>query len=371
MHLDGSRKSRMLWPLLAAAALGPIGAGCLRKVPKAADAVETPPPEASQPKPRGKGTMLATETNIPPASERITPVVQHGQLSVKGAQLLSASGKPIVLRGQAFGWDNWWPQYYNAGVVRWLWEDWCVDVVRPAMGIEPDGAYLSNPAASKQRIEAVIDAAIETGVYVIVDWHAHDLHQPQAVAFFSQIAAKYGDKPNVIYEIVNEPEQDETWPEVKEYATAVIGAIRKHDPDNIVIVGSPEWDQRIDAVAREPLQGQTNVMYSVHFYADTHRDWLRTRTKAAVEAGIPVFVTESSGPQASGQGQNNYLEWQAWIDFMEENGISWLNYSVSDKAGETISILEPGGNPAGGWTAAELTESGEHVRNVMRSYCGK
>ena len=32
-----------------------------------------------------------------------------------------------------------------------LTRDWCVDVVRPAMGIEPDGAYLSNPAASKRR----------------------------------------------------------------------------------------------------------------------------------------------------------------------------------------------------------------------------
>jgi endoglucanase len=239
------------------------------------------------------------------------------------------------------------------------------------MGIEPEGAYLSNPAASKQRIEAAVDAAIATGVYVIVDWHAHNLHQPEAVAFFSELAAKYGDKPNLIYEIFNEPEKDETWPQVKEYATAVIGAIRKHDPDNIVIVGSPEWDQRIDLVARDPLQGQTNVVYSVHFYADTHRGWLRERTQAAIDAGVPVFVSESSGMQASGQGQNNYVEWQAWLDFMDANDISWLDWSVSDKAGETCSILEPGGNVAGGWSAAELTESGEHVRNVLRSYCGK
>jgi len=239
------------------------------------------------------------------------------------------------------------------------------------MGVEPDGAYLSNPAASKQRVEAAIDGAIAAGIYVIVDWHAHHARQPEAVAFFSELAARYGDKPNVIYEIFNEPEKDQTWPQLKEYASAVIGAIRKHDPDNIIIIGSPEWDQRIDLVAASPLQGQTNVMYSVHFYADTHRDWLRKRTKAAVDAGIPVFVSESGGSNASGQGQNNYTEWQAWIDFMEENHISWLNWSVSDKAGETCSILEPGGNASGGWTAANLTDSGKHVRNVLRSYCGK
>ncbi len=144
-----------------------------------------------------------------------------------------------MLRGKAFGWDNWWPQYYNASVVQWLRDDWCVDVVRPAMGIEPDGAYLKNPEASKQRIMTVVEAAIDAGVYVIIDWHAHNLHQAEAVAFFSEMAERYGKHPNVIYEIFNEPEKDETWQQVKDYATTVIAAIRKHDPDNLVIVGSP------------------------------------------------------------------------------------------------------------------------------------
>jgi aryl-phospho-beta-D-glucosidase BglC (GH1 family) len=362
MSLD---RIRTPWPLLAIALAG----GCLRQTAKPADASGTSAPRAAEPGLAGKASKLDTETSIPAASERTSPVARHGQLSVKGAQLLDAGGKPAVLHGQAFGWDNWWPQYYNANVVRWLWEDWCADVVRLAMGIEPDGAYLSNPAASKQRIEAAIEGAIQAGVYVIVDWHAHKLHQAEAVAFFSELAAKYGDQPNVIYELFNEPEKDTTWPQVKEYATAVIKAIREHDPDNVVIVGSPEWDQRIDLVARDPLQGQTNVMYSVHFYADTHRDWLRKRTQAAVDAGIPVFVSESGGSNAAGQGANNYIEWNAWLDFLQQKQISWLNWSVSDKAGETCSVLQPGADGAGGWTAAELTESGQHVRNVLRSYC--
>ena len=105
----------------------------------------------------------------------------------------------MVLRGQAFGWDNWWPQYYNAAVVRWLRDDWCVDVVRPAMGIEPEGAYLSNPAASKQRMMAVVDAAIDAGIYVIIDWHAHDLHQAEAIAFFSEMAQRYGKRTNTAF----------------------------------------------------------------------------------------------------------------------------------------------------------------------------
>ena len=319
--------------------------------------------------PKSPDGVTGAEAVPAPGPKRTTPVARYGQLSVRGAELVSANGTPVVLRGQAFGWDNWWPQYYNAEVVRWLRDDWCVDVVRPAMGIEPDGAYLKNPSVSKQRMTTVVEAAIEAGVYVIIDWHAHNLHQAEAVAFFGEMAERYGKNPHVLYEIFNEPEKDETWQQVKDYATAVIGAIRKHDPDNIVIVGSPEWDQRIDTVAADPLKEQTNVVYSVHFYAGTHKQWLRDRTKAAIGAGIPVFVSESSGAEASGQGPNDYAEWKAWIDFMEQNRVSWLNYSVSDKAGETISVLKPGARASGGWTDAELTESGQYVRKLLRTHC--
>lgn len=298
-----------------------------------------------------------------------TPVERHGQLRVAGARIHDASDQPVTLRGQGFGWDNWWPQYYNADVVAWLKNDWCVDIVRPAMGIEPEGAYLDNPEASKARVRAVVDAAIAEGLYVIIDWHAHDAHQAEAVAFFGEMAEAYGDQPNVLYEVFNEPEDDETWPEVKAYAETVIAAIREHDPDNLVIVGSPEWDQRIDQVAADPITTDPNVVYAVHFYAGTHGQWLRTRTAAAIEEGIPVIVSESSGSEASGMGANDYAEWEAWVEFMDANQISWINYSVSDKEGETISVLEPGASTEGGWDASQLTETGEYIRGVFRSYC--
>jgi endoglucanase len=354
------------WSTMGVALIGlGLAGACIPKTQSTGTAT-TANPNGAPTQPR---LRFDSSAPVPAPNARTTPVARHGQLSVRGAQMVGASGQPAVLHGMAFGWDNWWPQYYNADVVRWLRDDWCVDVVRPAMGIEPGGAYLSNPAASKQRITAVVDAAIEAGLYVIIDWHAHNLHQAEAVAFFGEMAQKYGSKPNVIYEIFNEPEKDETWPQVKDYANAVIGAIRQHDPDNLVIVGCPEWDQRIDLVAADPLKGQTNVLYAVHFYAATHGDWLRERTQSAIDAGIPVFVTESSGAEASGRGQNNYEEWNAWLDFMAKNHVSWLNYSVSNKAGETISVLQPHARASGGWGNAALTESGQQVRGWLRSVC--
>ena len=313
------------------------------------------------------GTASGGDTTTAGGSS--SPVDRHGQLQVVVGRLSDESGAPVMLRGQGFGWDNWWPQYYNADAVAWLRDDWCVDVVRPAMGIEPDGAYLANPAASKARVRAVVEAAVANGIYVIIDWHAHDMHESEAVLFFSEMAQAYGDQPNVIYEVFNEPEDDESWPDVKAYAETVIAAIRQHDPDNIVIVGSPEWDQRIDLVAADPITTDANVVYSLHFYAATHGQWLRDRANTVVAAGIPLIVSESSGSDATGQGTNDYTQWQAWFDLMEAQQISWIHYSVSDKAGETISVLEPGAPAQGGWDAAQLTETGEYIRNLLRSHC--
>lgn len=297
-----------------------------------------------------------------------SPVERYGQLRVDGGKLLSEDGDVAMLRGQAIGWDNWWPQYHNADVVAWLRSDWCADVVRPAMGIEPEGAYLENPDVSKGRMTTVIDAAIENGMYVIIDWHAHDIHQSEAIAFFSEMAEAYGDSPNVIYEVFNEPETEETWPDVKAYAEAVIAAIRVHDPDNIVIVGTPEWDQRIDLVIPDPITSDPNILYALHFYAGTHGEWLRTRAQTALDAGIPIIVSESGGSEADGSGGNDYDEWAKWFTFMEDRQISWVNWSISDKAGETVSLLEPGAPASGAWTEDDLTPTGVHIRSLLRGY---
>jgi len=117
MPLDQSSNFGRLWPLFAATVVAAgFSAGCLRRTARNADASAVTAAASSQPAAPGRGSKLDTETNIPPASERTSPVARHGQLSVKGAQLVDAEGKPVVLRGQALGWDNWWPRYYNAQV---------------------------------------------------------------------------------------------------------------------------------------------------------------------------------------------------------------------------------------------------------------
>jgi len=174
------------------------------------------------------------------------------------------------------------------------------------------------------------------------------------------MATKYGKYPNVIYEIWNEPDLYE-WTEVKSYSEDVIRTIRSVDPDNIILVGNPHWDQDLDKVAADPIQGQTNIMYTMHFYAGTHKQWLRDRTDVAIQKGIPVFVSECAAMGASGDGPIDTEEWNAFLNWMENRKISWVVWSVSDK-NESCSMLLPRASAFGNWTEDLLKVWGKQSR---------
>ena len=294
------------------------------------------------------------------------PVKKYGQLQAKGTQLSDAKGNPVVLRGMSFGWHNFWPRFYNQQAVSWLAQDWDCSVVRAAMGVEPKEGYKENPEGSVQKVKEVVNGAIKAGIYVIIDWHSHNINLEEAKTFFAEMSSQYAKYPNVIYELFNEPDK-ESWDEVKAYASEVINVIRKNDPDNIILIGNPHWDQDIHLVADAPLHGFTNIMYTVHFYAATHKQQLRDRCDYALDKGIPIFISESAGMEASGDGPLNEAEWTKWIDWAEQNKISWVTWSVSDKD-ETCSVLYPTASSTGNWEESDLKESGIKARALIRKY---
>lgn len=294
-------------------------------------------------------------------------VKKHGQLSLKGTQLVDKNGEAIVLRGLSFGWHNWWGKFYNKDVVKTLHNDWNATVLRAAMGVDADeNCYIQNPNESKTKIEAVVKAAIDQDIYVIIDFHSHNIHLKEAKVFFGEMSKKYAKYPNIIYEVFNEP-NDETWAEVKAYSQEVIKVIRANDPKNIILVGSPHWDQDIHLAAADPIKGYNNLMYTMHFYAGTHGKWLRDRTDEAIKSGLPIFVSESAGMEASGDGPMNYKAWQEYIDWMEAKRLSWIVWSISDKD-ETCSMLKKSASSEGNWKEEDLKESGLKSREYLRKY---
>ena len=181
------------------------------------------------------------------------------------------------------------------------------------MGVENPGGYLDNQQSNKERLKTVVDAAIDEGIYVIIDWHSHNAedHLEEAKIFFQEIAQTYGEYENIIYEIYNEP-LDVSWSKVvKPYALEVIQTIRSIDPDNLIIVGSPEWSQRVDLVCEDPITTFDNIAYTLHFYTVHHQEWLRERATSALNNGIPLFVTEwgSIGYSIIDSEANKWMNW--------------------------------------------------------------
>ncbi len=301
------------------------------------------------------------------AAHATSPVQRHGALRVEGIQLVGESGAPAVLHGVSMGWHSAWPRWYNPDAVAEVVNVWKADVVRAAIGVHPrQKGYLADPEGSWKCLEGVVEGALAVGAYVIVDWHSHQIETDAAVKFFTEVAQRWGTHPNLIYEIFNEPVND-SWDDVKAYSRTVMDAIRAVDPDNVILVGSPHWDQDVHLVAADPIIGYDNIMYTMHFYAATHKDELRERTRAAIEAGLPIFLSECGGMEASGDGPLDPESWMAWERLADEYGVSWVTWSLSEK-NETCSMILDGSVPAdGGWTDADLKEWGRMVRDRLQA----
>lgn len=300
-----------------------------------------------------------------------SPVAEHGKLSVQNGVLVDQSGKPIQLRGMSSFWLNWIGKFANASSIAWLREDWKINVFRAAIGIEESGGYLEKSEATLQKIEEIIAACEKLGLYVIVDFHSHhaNQHAETAKTFFRKIAKKYGHLPNLIYEPWNEPLKVSWKDTVRPYFDSIVPVIREEDPDNVILLGTPKWSQNVDEAAEDPLPGK-NLMYTLHFYAGTHRKELRNKAESARRKGLPIFVSEFGVSEASGGGGQDrkvYLEETGeWMEWMTQHGISWINWSLCDKD-EASAALRPGTSPSGDWKENDLTESGKFIREKLRS----
>ena len=295
-------------------------------------------------------------------------VERCGRLQVKGNKISDQYGRFVELHGMCLYWSQWKGQFYNESCVQWLVDDWKCTVVRASMGVE-SGGYLTNSSTEKAKVTAVIDACVKAGVYVIVDWHDHyaQRHRENAITFFEEIAQEYGDTPNLIYEIYNEPWGAVSWKDsVKPYADSVVKYIRKIDPDNLILVGSPNWSQDVDVAAQNPVL-DTNVAYTLHFYAATHKQTYRNKAAAALSKGAALFVSEFGTVTSSGNGTIDSAETNIWLKFLKDNKISWANWSVADLA-ETSAVLKPGTGVSqfGGWTDDQISISGHLIRRELR-----
>lgn len=310
----------------------------------------------------------------PPVSATGTPVAIHGKLSVRGSGLVDKNGNEFQIQGVSTHGIAWFPEYVNKAAFQTIRDEWGANCIRLAMYSAEYGGYCTggNQADLKQLVNDGVSYATELGMYVIIDWHIMNqdgdpnTHKKEALAFFEEMSAKYADYDNVIYEICNEPNGGTQWSSIKSYAMEVIPVIKANNPDAIIIVGTPNWSQDVDAAAKDPITGYSNIMYTIHFYADTHRDSLRQKMQVAIDKGLALFCTEFGICDASGSGANNITEGNKWISAMDSNNISYCIWNLSNKA-ETSSLIQSSCNKTSGWTTNELTEAGKWYVGILDS----
>ena len=319
-------------------------------------------------------TSDESSEDVPLASsvaESGTPVGNHGELSVNGTQLVDKNGNPYQLQGVSTHGITWFPEYVNRDSFKTMRDEWGVNCVRLAMYTEEYNGYCSdgNKTDLKNIVNNGVSYATDLGMYVIIDWHIlHDndptTHKSEAIAFFDEMSAKYADYDNVLYEICNEPNGGTSWSTIKAYAEEVIPVIKANNPNAIIIVGTPTWSQDVDQAAANPITGYTNIMYTLHFYADTHRDDLRNKLKNALNAGLPIMVTEFGITDASGNGNVNTAEGDKWIELLNSKGVSYCIWNLSNKD-ESSSLLISSCQKTSGWTTDDLSAEGKWYLGVL------
>ncbi|MFL5728189.1 MAG: cellulase family glycosylhydrolase [Cytophagaceae bacterium] len=144
-------------------------------------------------------------------------------------------------------------------------------------------------------LKPAVDYATSKGLYVIIDNHYIADIQSGLVntnTFWSYMAPKFRDYSNVFYEVYNEPVNTSwSWSTFKPYMQSWVDLIRKHAPHNLILAGSPSWDQKMGSSATDPLIGE-NIVYVAHMYPSHYASAnLRAQVEQA-SAAHPVFLTE-------------------------------------------------------------------------------
>lgn len=293
-----------------------------------------------------------------------------GALRVKGTQLTDKKGNAVQLRGVSTHGIAWYPEYINKKCFRNL-HDWGANVVRLSMYTSEYGGYCNG--GDKKKLESQIEKGVKyataADMYVIIDWHIlsdgnPNTYKSQAKKFFRKMSKKFAKNNNVIYEICNEPNGDTTWKDIKSYAKSIIPVIRKNDSDAIIIVGTPNWSQCVDQAAASPIKGYGNIMYSLHFYAATHKDDLRSTMTEAIGKGLPVFVTEYGICDASGNGSVDKKSANKWIKTLDQYGVSYVAWNLSNKE-ETSAIIKSSVKKTSGFKRKNLSTSGRWLYDML------
>ena len=214
-----------------------------------------------------------------------------------------------------------------------------------------------------QTLKAGVDEAVEQDVYAIIDWHPVDGEkgadwqsyetQLKTEQFWDYMAPRFSEYSNVIFEVYNEPGNptgatEENWLTWRDKAQEWVDLIREDAPENLILIGSPQWSQLTQFAPKHPFEGD-NLAYVMHTYPGHTFDWDQYFGKAADE--VPVFMTEFGWQNTDvtwdlGQGTTSNFG-QPMKDFLSEHpNINWTSWTYDHYAFPSLAYAD--GTPRDG-----------------------
>lgn len=313
------------------------------------------------------------DTNDMENKEENTSESRNMKLSLNNTVIVDSNNNPIQLKGVSTHGIGWYPQYVNYDAFKYMRDTWNINCIRLAMYTAEDSGYCTN--GDKENLKKIINKGVgyatDLGLYVLIDWHIlsdgnPNTHADEAIDFFEEMSSAYSSYDNVLYEICNEPNGDVKWSDIKEYAEKVIPVIRNNDSDALIIVGTPTWSQDVDIAALDPITEYDNILYTIHFYAATHKEDLRNKMKEALDNNLPLFCSEFGICDASGNGTLDIKEADKWIKAMDDASLSYCIWNLSNKD-EASALISSDCDKTEDWTYEELSEEAQWYLGVLGS----
>ena len=269
-----------------------------------------------------------------PFASSTAPALSPPRLHLDGVDLSDDGGRLVKLRGVnvcSFEFDregtNWNtaipaladPTRWNANVVRMpVNQEWFLT----------DDDYVT-------RVETHIDEAARAGLYVIlvVQWERGERTEPYTdnilraptfgfgnttEAFWHRASGRFANRTNLLFDVINEP-HDTPFETLHTLMQRMVDRIATRAPDQLIIVGGPDWAHSVEPWSARPLTG--NVIYAAHQYLpyDTPSDFERNFVRTARD--FPVLVSEFPADD------DTYFS--AVIERAEASGVDgWLPWAV-------------------------------------------
>lgn len=176
-----------------------------------------------------------------------------------------------------------------------LARNWQARVVR--LTVHP-GLWRADPATMRDAVRREVGAARAQGLVVVLAWHAigwpdgpyerptperqliadaYDTDLGLAHGFWTEMAQRFADQPDVGFEIWNEPVRLDApkglsppgadWRDLRPVWTDLVAAIRTVAP-NLVLATGGAWAADLTGIRETPLDGE-NIGYAWHVYPGT------------------------------------------------------------------------------------------------------